>query len=218
MVCLILKMQHKITALTIQKKNRNRVSVYLDGDYAFGLARIVAAWLSVGQEISDEKIEQLQAEDEFEVAYQKGLHYLSYRPRSEYELRQYLIRNKIQPEIQQRILERLKQSKLINDRQFASTWVENRSQHRPRSSRMLAVELKQFGIDPMIIQDSIYGIDEGNLAYQAAIKQSRKYERLEWEDFRRKMFGYLSRRGFNYETSKETIQQVWNEIHHSHEE
>lgn len=210
-------MQHKITALTIQKRNRNRVNVYLDGSFAFGLARIVAAWLSVGQEISDEKIEQLRAEDEFEVAHQKAINFLSYRPRSENELRQYMVKHKIQPESVERILEKLKESKLINDRQFASTWVENRSEHRPRSSQMLAMELKKLGVDPGIIQDSVNGIDEESLAYQAAIKQSRKYARLEWNDFRKKMFGFLSRRGFNYETSNEIVKQVWNEIQSSSE-
>ena len=66
-------MNHTITALTLQKRNRERVNVYLDGEYAFGLARIVAAWLVVGQELSDEKITQLRIEDEREVAYQRAL-------------------------------------------------------------------------------------------------------------------------------------------------
>lgn len=215
MVCLILEMQHKITALTVQKRNRNRVNVYLDGNFAFGLACIVAAWLRVGQELNDEKIEQLKAEDEFEVAYQKTLNFLGYRSRSAVELKQYLRKNNIKPDNAQRIIDKLRQSNLINDRQFASTWVENRSEHRPRGARLLAIELKQFGIDPEIIQDSITGIDEEALAYQAALKQSRKYERLEWVEFRKKMFGFLSRRGFNYDTSNEIIRQVWNEIHPS---
>ena len=64
-------MSHRITALKLQKRNRQRVNVYLDGDFAFGLARIVAAWLHVGQELSDEKIEQLLAEDAKEVAYHR---------------------------------------------------------------------------------------------------------------------------------------------------
>jgi len=73
-------MMHTITALTLQKRNRQRVSVFLDGEYSFGLARIVAAWLEVGQELSDEKIAQLRAEDEREVAYQRALRLIQYRP------------------------------------------------------------------------------------------------------------------------------------------
>ena len=50
-------MDQKITALKAQKRNPNRINVYLDGIFAFGLARVVAAWLQVGQTLSDEKIE-----------------------------------------------------------------------------------------------------------------------------------------------------------------
>ena len=58
-VCLM----KKITALQVQKRNPNRVNIHLDGEFAFGVARIVAAWLRIGQELSEEKIGQLQAED-----------------------------------------------------------------------------------------------------------------------------------------------------------
>ena len=47
------------------------------------------------------------------------------------------------------------------------------------------------------------------LAYQAAVKQARKYDTLEWADFRRKMNAFLARRGFNYETAKSAVEQVW---------
>ncbi len=70
-------MNYEITALKLQKRNRQRVNVYLDGEFAFGLARIVAAWLAVGQEIDDQKIAQLQQEDAREVAYQRALKFLT---------------------------------------------------------------------------------------------------------------------------------------------
>ena len=75
-------MLQKITALRIQKKNRRRVSIFLDGRYAFGVQASVAARLSVGQTLSAEEIEQLQERDEIEVTHERALNYLSYRPRS----------------------------------------------------------------------------------------------------------------------------------------
>jgi len=73
----------KITALVIQKRNPNRVNLYLDGEYAFGVARIVAAWLRVGAELDEKKIEKLQVEDARERALQQAMLFLSYRARSE---------------------------------------------------------------------------------------------------------------------------------------
>ena len=77
----------KITALQVQKRNPNRVNVHLDGEYAFGLARIVAAWLKVGQTLEEEKISELQADDARERAMQQAMLFLSYRARSEKEIR-----------------------------------------------------------------------------------------------------------------------------------
>src|SRR3990172_4788022 len=78
----------KITAIEPQQKDPQRVNVYLDGEFAFGLARITAGWLTVGQELGEEKVASLLAEDANKTAYQKALHFLSYRPRSSSEVRQ----------------------------------------------------------------------------------------------------------------------------------
>lgn len=203
----------KITALTLQKRNRQRVSVFLGGEYAFGLARIVAAWLEVGQELSDEKIAQLRAEDEREVAYQRALRLIQYRPRSESEIRQLLRRHATPEESAEEVIERLKQSGLINDAGFAQTWVENRADLRPRSRRALAYELSQRGIDAQVIEQSLTEIDDDVMAYQAAQRPARKHKDLEWNDFRQKMVRYLAQRGFNYESSAQAITRVWQEIH-----
>jgi len=203
----------RITALTLQKRNRQRVSVFLDGEYAFGLARIVAAWLEVGQELSDEKIAQLRAEDEREVAYQRALRLIQYRPRSENEIRQLLRRHATPEESAEEVIERLKQSGLVNDAGFAQTWVENRAELRPRSRRALAYELSQRGVDAQVIEQSLSAIDDDVMAYQAAQRPARKYKDLEWNDFRQKMYRYLAQRGFNYESSAQAINRIWQEIH-----
>ena len=145
----------RITALKLQKRNHQRVNVYLDGEYAFGLARIVAAWLAVGTELSDEKIAQLQAEDQREAAYQRALNLINFRPRTEVEIRQNLHRHNMEEEIIQYVLERLKENGLVNDAGFAQSWVENRAELRPRSRRALAFELKQRGVNSAIIEQTI---------------------------------------------------------------
>ena len=76
-----------ITALIAQKRNKDRVNVYLDGEFAFGLAAIEAIRLRQGQVLSDEEIEHLKALDEIERAHERALNLLSYRPRSAQEIR-----------------------------------------------------------------------------------------------------------------------------------
>jgi regulatory protein len=198
-----------VTAMKVQKRNPQRVNVYLDGEYAFGLARITAAWLQIGQQLSDEKIAQLQADDSYEAAYQKALHPLNYRPRSSTEVRKNLEKHGYDPEVIEQVLERLGRSGLVNDRQFAQTWVDNRSEFRPRGRRLLNMELRQKGLDDEAIESALSELDEEQLAYQAALKYQRKLQDLPKPDFRRKLAGFLARRGFGYAVIEPVLERVW---------
>jgi regulatory protein len=200
-----------ITALSVQKRNPNRVNLYLDGEFAFGLARIVAAWLYVGQELSDEKIQELQAEDEREVGFQQALRLLNYRHRSESELRKNLSEHKYSEEVIEHVIERLKRSGLVDDQRFAQNWVENRSEFRPRSKRALEIELRQRGLDREAIEKATEEVDDESLAYQAAQKQAAKLRNLDWLSFRQKMYAFLARRGFGYDVIGEVVRRVWSE-------
>jgi regulatory protein len=182
-----------VTAMKVQKRNPQRVNVYLDGEYAFGLARITAAWLQIGQQLSDEKIAQL----------------LNYRPRSSTEVRKNLEKHGYDPEVIEQVLERLGRSGLVNDRQFAQTWVDNRSEFRPRGRRLLNMELRQKGLDDEAIESALSELDEEQLAYQAALKYQRKLQDLPKPDFRRKLAGFLARRGFGYAVIEPVLERVW---------
>ena len=208
----------KITAIQVQKKNPNRVNIHLDGEYAFGLVRIVAAWLQVGQELDDEKITNLKTEDARERAMQQALLFLSYRARSEKEIRQNLNKHEIPEVIIEDTLERLRQNGFANDEQFASAWVENRNAFRPRGRRALTLELRQKGIDDLIIESSIADLDEETLAYQAGQKKARKLKVQEWSEFRKKTSAFLARRGFSYSVIAPIVSRLWNEIHTEGEE
>ena len=206
-------MGRKITTIETQKRNKDRVSIYLDGEYAFGLARIVAAWLQVGQEISEEKIVELTAADGHEAAYTRALRLLNQQDRSERDIRQHLHRQGIADDVVNEVIERLARSGLVNDERYALNWVDNRSEFRPRSRRALAYELKLKGISQEAADRALSQVDEDQLAYQAARKQVRKLGQLPWPEFRQKMLSFLARRGFSYETSAPVADRVWAELH-----
>lgn len=207
-------MSAKITAIEPQQKNPQRVNIYLDGEFAFGLAKIVAAWLRVGQELDEAKIASLKAEDERETAYQKALHFLSYRPRSSAEVRQNLTRRGVAPALVEATIARLQANGLLDDDQFARLWVENRRAFRPRSHAALKMELRKKGLDEQAIQSALEAEaqDEEQLVRLAARKQARRYAGLAWPEFRRKLGGFLARRGFSYTTFAPVLSEVWQEM------
>jgi len=207
------RLMRKITAIEAQKKRSNRVNVYLDGEFAFGLERITAAWLRVGQELDENKIEQLQAEDARERALQQALLFLSYRARSESEIRKNLQKHEIPEGVIEEILERLHRDGLANDNQFAQAWVENRTTFRPRSRRMMEMELRQKGLDNEAMKSALDNVNDNALAYEAAQKRANRFKGLEWSEFRKKLSGFLARRGFPYSVIAPVVTRVWNETH-----
>jgi len=205
-------MERKITALEPQKKNPNRVNIYLDDEFAFGLSRLYASGLIVGQSLSDDKIRELKNSDINDLGMQKALNFLRYRSRSEQEVHQNLRKHGFSEDVINQIIERLRQMNLVNDIDFANSWVDNRSEFKPRGRIALQSELRAKGIDSDIINEVLSDIDEEKLAYEAAQKQAHKYKNLDWKPFQKKMLGFLARRGFNYSVAGPIVKKIWREF------
>jgi regulatory protein len=205
--------EREITGLKIQKRNPERVNVYLDGEYAFGLSRIVAAWLHPGQRLSEEKITALCSEDGNEVAYQKAINLLSHHQRTSHEIHQKLYEKGFSSEQIDEVLLKLSRAGLLEDGKFAEMWVENRNTLHPRSRRLIRFELVKKGVAVEDIDKALVGsAEDAELATQAAMQQIRKYSNLEWEDFRKKLSAFLLRRGFSYGTVAPVVRSVWESV------
>lgn len=207
-------MEREITAIKAQKRNHQRVSIYLDGEFAFGLSRFVAAWLEPGRKLSQADIDKLQQEDTYEIAFQKALQFIQHRPRSIEETRRRLIEKGFSEEVVQATLDRLLEKHYLDDNEFARLWIENRNAFRPRSNRLLAYELRLKGVaDDMIAQAlEKHGGDQAELAYQAGIKKAKQCRNEARPDFLKKVGGFLGRRGFHYGIVKPTLNRLWEEF------
>ena len=204
-------MAGRITALVIQKKNKERVSVYIDEEFAFGLALIEAAKLKKGQTLTGADILRLKALDEVEVAYDKALHFLSFRPRSEDEVRRNLKKKEISAGAIDRVIERLERAGFLNDAEFARLWTESRDAARPRSARALRYELRQKGVSDGSIEEAISDLDEDDAAYRAGQSKLRSYAGSDEADFKRRMGSFLARRGFGYDVVRDVVIRLWEE-------
>jgi regulatory protein len=201
----------RITRLSPQQKNKERVNVYLDDHFAFGLATIVAARLKVGQALTEGDAARLRALDEGEEAYNKTIRYLGYRPRSRAEIERYLKDKKVSEEMRATVLDRLARGELVNDGEFARFWVENREQFAPRGKRALRAELWQKGLSDEDVQTALENVDEGRSAYEAAQKRAARMTSLGREIFIRRLSGFLQRRGFGYDVVKTVVARLWQE-------
>jgi regulatory protein len=201
-------MAGKITALAYQKRNKDRVNVYLDGKFAFGLAVIEAARLHVGQILSDDEIIRLRTRDDVERAYGRALDYLSYRPRSESEVRRNLREKDVEDQIVDVVIGRLERAGLLDDREFARYWVDNRARFNPRGLRGLRHEMQQKGVSRDIIDEALVTFDVEAAARKTAEAGARRLSHEDPSAFRRKLRAYMARRGFSYAVIKPLVEEM----------
>ena len=208
-------MPSTVTALVAQKKNPDRVNVYLDGKFAFGLAAIEAVRLRRGQVLTDSDVKRLQAADDVEQAREKALRFLSNRPRSEWEVRQNLLKAGYGDEAIDRVLERLRGVALVDDAAFVRYWIDNRAQFKPKGEVALRQELRRKGVDREVIDTVLEESEhaEDKAAIQAAVARADRYRQLPRREFAQKLGAYLARRGFDYETVREAVQAAWQAVH-----
>jgi len=201
-----------ITAIDVQKRGKDRVNVSLDGAFAFslGIEVLEEQGLHPGQMLSDSQREELVRADLFHKCLNAALRLLSYRPRSEAEVRARL-RPRFEGQAIDSVIVHLKARHMVDDVAFAQFWKENRESFSPRSKRMLMLELRRKGIDSGVITDVVEAIDEEQSAYRAAEKKARSWAKEDYNTFRRKLGAFLSRRGFSNEVANRIVERLWQE-------
>ena len=203
----------KISGLVKGKGRDKKIRVYLDGEYSCTLLAeiVLKEGLWVGMELTAGQVEALTGADHFQRCLNAALRYLGCRPRSEVEIRQRLQRRGYDSACTEKALSRLKELGLVDDTAFARFWKENRESFSPRSRRLTALELRRKGLDRDIIEKVICEIDDSQSAYRAALGKARRLSLSDNADFRRRLAGYLVRRGFGYDVINETVKKIWQE-------
>lgn len=137
--------------------------------------------------------------------------FLSYRARSEAEVRRRLLRS-FDPLLVNDTISYLRSRGLLDDHAFARFWRQNRERFRPRSRSMIQLELLRLGVCRDIIDETLEGFDEATSAIQAGRKLIRRLHGVDLNTFRHKLDGYLKRRGFSYDVVSSAIQHLWLEL------
>jgi regulatory protein len=197
-----------VTKISPQKK-KNRVNIYLDEKFAFGLdlENYMKLGIKVGDEYSDKELNEIVKKSEFQKTSDKLINYSILRPRSKREVELWLRRKKVHESMHEDLFNKLKRLDLLDDEKFASWWVKQRLEFRNKSKRELIFELRSKGIDKNTIDDvmSKYDVDDESSAKKLILKNKHKWERYEEKDRKQKMKEYLARKGFSWEIIKKVV-------------
>jgi regulatory protein len=208
----------RITAIRVSSRSGQnsgkRTKIFLDGQLAFTLEteEVVEQGLQVGQELSADQIEALTREGDFYRCLNAATRYLSYRPRSESELRERLRQRGFESDNIDAVIARLKEQGFVDDVAFAHFWKENRDTFSPRSRWLTGLELRRHGVAADIINVAVDDIDDNDSAYRAAASRARRLPLSDYQTFRRRLGDYLKRRGFSYGVIADTVRRLWQEL------
>ncbi|MGH2561379.1 MAG: regulatory protein RecX [Thermomicrobiales bacterium] len=202
----------RITRIAVQERDPNRLNVDLDGAFAFGVSREIAAdeRLEVGLDLPAGRVAAIVARDQVGKATDRAISLLARRPRSTREIRDRLRQKGFEAPAIDAAVEKLEGWNYVDDAEFARYWVENRETHKPRGRRLLEQELRTKGVDREVIRDAIDDaeLDERTSALEVGRAKLRSYAGLEPVVARRRLGSYLARRGYDYGTVRATVDRL----------
>lgn len=214
----------KITGLSQQQRDPDRINVMVDGTFRFSLNiyQVADLGIKVGKEYDEKELADLEGESQFGKLYARALEYCLMRPHSSREVRDYLYRKTlskrykskrtgellerpgVSKEVTVRIFDRLAEKGYIDDEKFTRYWVENRNQKKGTSLRKLRAELQAKGVSGDIIDQQL-ATSERNDTDELRKIISRK--RRQYPDDQ-KLLHYLARQGFSYDDSKSALAEL----------
>lgn len=202
-----------VTAIKSQVRDPDRVSVFIDEQFAFGLAAAtsVSEGIRIGDELDAARVAALVALDDVGRATGAALNLLARRPRSSREIRDRLKQKGFTAPAIEAAITKLEGWNYIDDADFARYWVENREANRPRGRRLLEQELQHKGVDREVAREAVNAAapDELSAALALARAKSRSYTGLDPAVAKRRLSGFLGRRGYGYDVIAPTLDRVF---------
>jgi len=210
-------MSKTITQIAVQQKRKNRCSVFINDEYAFGLDQdiVLQFGLKKGDVLTDQQIEEILLNEEKKKAKDRALNFLSYRDRSEKEIRTKLNGIGYEDNIIEWVIGELKRLKFLDDERFAQGYAQTQMITRPMGEYFLKRELKQKGIDSELIDQTIEKVyeekDQFSVAKELAQQRKSRYKDLGELKAKKRVSDFLLRRGFSWDVVSEVIER-WDEL------
>ena len=204
-----------ITKLERQKKNKGRVSVFIDGAFAFGLAEDVAfeRGLQKGRALSVEEQRAILDADRLLYAKATAMSYVAYRARTEYEVRQKLYRSGADEAAVEPTLERLRELGYLDDAAYALDYARARFANKGHGPQRVRSDLRRRGVKDALVEAALAdAFDEDEVLEAARAHAAKRWPRLQREPDpykrRGKLSDFLLRRGFSYDVVRQVVEET----------
>lgn len=196
---------HKITALTIQQKDKERVNLFINGEFFCGvpIELVYKYQLKVNLELSSEQLQEILKESSYKEALSKGVNYLSKCLKTKRQVKDYLVKKNYDENVVWQVVDRLKEIGLIDDVEFSKRYIESASFSQGR--RMIEFKLMSKGVkkEDILCAYEQLNVNYDNSARYVAEKYIKNKERTK-ENFL-KTYKYLIGKGFSYDEAQSAV-------------
>ncbi len=141
---------------------------------------------------------------------QLSIRFLSYQPRTIYEVTEYIKKKGVDEDHAKKTIEFLVDKKYLDDTAFSKLFVQSKVRYKPKSKFALRYELNRKKVNPSIIEAVLEPYDDEDLALKAVTLKKRTWKNMAPETIKKKAMNFLRYRGFGYDISISTLNRFMN--------
>ena len=194
----------EITKIEVQKKDKTRSNIFLDGEFFCGLQNevVIGKGLKVGLEIDEDKLKEIVLESEKQVAFNKALSLLNTRFKTKHEIKTYLKEKGFDEFVIDETIEKLIEYKYINDEHYAEAYIN--SNKVKKSKKVIELELLKKGVSQKIINETLANLETESELILTLYTKYMKNKEATFEN-KQKAIKYLMGKGFSYDDIKKAV-------------
>lgn len=201
----------RITAISSQRRNPDRYSIFIEGEFVLGVDKktVEDMDLRVGKLVDEKDLKKITSQEELNKAQAYALMLLGYRERSLREIKIRMRQKGYEEKLVEKVVKYLKDRNLINDKRFTQLWAESRIKKGYGRWRIQS-ELEQKGVNreiaDEILKDLYSGIDEVQVALD--LVEKKRWVSKEPPRLTERVSNLLRRRGFSFEVISNVVEKI----------
>lgn len=202
-----------ITKIEVGKRNKERVNIYIDEEYAFSISAelVYKENIKVQDKIDVDSLKKLADEDNYIKCKNTALKIIERTYKSEKELAQKLALKGYDDHIIKRTINFMKEYNLLNDNNYATMYVKDKSKNVGK--RKIKYSLLQKGIDEEVIESELEKINNDEIkanAYEMAYKKYKVLSKRENDNYKltQKLYRFLMGKGYDFDLIKDVVKSI----------
>ncbi len=188
-----------ITAITAQERNKDRVNLFVDGEFFAGVSLeiVLKLRLKIGDAVEEDRLKEILTEAERTDAIQKAADYVLKTFKTKRQVKDYLIKKGYSEDVAWAAVDKLKEYGYIDDKEYSKRFIESTSKTQGR--RLIEYKLMSKGVKKEDIALAYEDAETDDKVNARALAEKYLRNKDKTKENVIKAYKYLIGKGFSYE-------------------